>query len=883
MQQKYYTTSTSDAINDLETHIEIGLSSSIAEKRLKVNGPNLLTEELNTPIWKRILAQFKDFLVIILIIAAIISIVVGREWIDGLIIIAILIINVIISISQENKADNALKKLKEMTAPRAKVLRDGSIIEVESHNLVVGDIVIIEAGDYIPADLRLIESINLQIEEASLTGESTSTTKNADNILGLDAPIGDRDNSAYMGTIVTVGRGRGVVTASGMNTEMGNIATMLNAVATPRTPLQIKLDVMAKKLGIVLIIICAVIFIVGLINGMRLTEIFIVSVSLAVAAIPEGIAIVTTMILAIGVSRMVKSNVIIKRMSAVEALGSTTVICSDKTGTLTQNKMTVVRVCDLFNCYPVTGTGYIAEGKVENEGLEISQNINEIAKIASLCNDALYDKSQSSIIGDPTEAALLVFSEKVNLDHILFRQQNPRILELPFDSDRKLMSTFNVVGSKIVMNTKGAPDEIIKRATKYLHKGEIHPFTADLKEKLIKKNESYALEALRILGFAYREFVNKESVEEEEQDLIFVGLVAMIDPPRKEAKLAIKECHDAGITIKMITGDHKITAKEIGIQLGIVSEKDEAIEGLEINNLSDAELKEKVKTVNIFARVSPAHKVRIVEAIKNNNEIVAMTGDGVNDAPSLKKADIGIAMGITGTDVSKEASDLILTDDNFVSIVHAIEQGRMIYQNIQKVIAYLLSANIGEILIVLIALLLRFPVPLIATQLLFVNLLTDALPAFALGMEENVTGLMKNPPRDPNESLINKPMRNMIVYKSILLTIAVLSSFYYGWQTYSEGVGITFAFFTLVASELLLTYPSRSFNFTRPTKSMLTNKMLNRSIAISFIILLAVIYVPQLANIFHVQSLSISQFFIAFGFSMIPVVGSEISKLIFKT
>ncbi|MCL2560611.1 MAG: HAD-IC family P-type ATPase [Turicibacter sp.] len=739
MNKGFFTASIDQTVSELDSSLESGLLTEQATARFEQNGPNVLAEAPRKPWIYKVLAQFKDFLVIILIIAAVISIVVGGEIVDGAIIIAILVVNVIISLVQESKADNALKELKNMSAPKAKVLRGGDIQQLDSHELVLGDVVMLDAGDYVPADLRIVESINLRIDEAALTGESVPTEKQAEIVLQDDTPLGDQKNSAFMGTVVNYGRGKGIVCATGMETEMGKIATILNAVEEQATPLQVKLDGMAKKLGVVLVAACAIIFGIGLLYDMDLIEIFMVSVSLAVAAVPEGIAIVTTMILAMGVHRMVKSNVIVKRMSAVETLGSTTVICSDKTGTLTQNKMTVVKAFDVDHVYEVTGTGYSSTGEVVAD-VPLTANIAKMAEIAALCNDALYEVDEGKVIGDPTEAAMLVFCEKSGLAHKAHQVAHERLREIPFDSDRKLMSTYNVVDEHIVMNTKGAPDEIIRRATKYFDNGQVLPMTDEIRGKLLAQNEEFAKAALRVLGFAYKEYASEAKIDEVEQELIYVGMMCMIDPPREEAKDAIASCHRAGINVKMITGDHKITASVIGQQLGIVKDTSEALEGVEINALSDDELREKVKTVNVFARVSPEHKVRIVQAIQANDHIVAMTGDGVNDAPSLKQADIGIAMGITGTDVSKEAADMILTDDNFVSIVAAVEQGRTIYNNIRKVIGYLLSANIGEILIMLLAIMFRWPVPLVATQLLFVNLLTNAFPAFALGMEERKTG-----------------------------------------------------------------------------------------------------------------------------------------------
>jgi len=815
-----------------------GLSYDQVATLLAQHGPNRLAEAKKTSWLVKILAQFKDFLVIILIIAAVISITIGGDWLDGIIIISILIVNVIIGLVQEHKADNALRELKAMSAPRAKVLRGGMVEKIDSAGIVPGDIVILEPGDYIPADLLITESINLRVDESMLTGESLPVDKTANG-----------ENSGFMGTIVSYGRGRGIVTFTGMNTEMGKIATILNQVEDAATPLQIKLDAMAKRLGILLVAVCAVIFAIGFMYQMPLMEMFMVSVSLAVAAVPEGVAIVTTMILAIGVHRMVRANVIVKKMRAVETLGSTTVICSDKTGTLTQNKMTVV--------------------KVSSEA-----NAHKIAEIGTLCNDAML--SDNKIIGDPTECAILAFAQARSQARSLSFAA-PRIAEIPFDSDRKLMSTYNNVDDSIMMYTKGAPDEVLRRCTHYLDNGRTLPLTDEIKHKLAAQNDEFAGDALRVLGFAYRETDGK--IDNTEENLIFAGMLGMIDPPREEAADAVARCHKAGINVKMITGDHMITATAIARQLGIADDQSGALQGTQINDLTDDELAGMVQSVNVFARVSPEHKVRIVTAIKKNGNIVAMTGDGVNDAPSLKHADIGIAMGITGTDVSKEAADMILADDNFVSIVGAVEQGRTIYNNIRKVVGYLLSANIGEILIILLAIVFGLPVPLVPTQLLFVNLLTDAFPAFALGMEGKEPGTMDRAPRNPKEPIINSIMRKTVTYKCIFLSIGVLSVFVWGLHFYDQATAVTLAFFTLVASELLVTYAARTERFIGLRRELFANRFLNRSVLISFIILFAAVYVPGLNPVFHTVQLSMPQLAAAFGFSLIPIIGAETSKL----
>jgi len=871
---EFHAKNINETLRYLESNPEKGLSTTQAQRRLNENGPNRLASGKKQPLLIRILAQFKDFLVIILIIAALISVIAGDGLKDAILIVGILLVNVVISITQENRADNALAELKNMSSPKAKVKRDGHIEKIDSTKVVIGDIVNFEAGDYIPADIRIIESANLNIDESALTGESVPVTKNASIILDKNASLGDRINLASMGTVVTYGRGVGVVYATGMSTEMGKIATVLSETHETATPLQGKLNAMAKTLGIICIITCALIFGIGFLYGMDLVEMFMVSVSLAVAAVPEGVAIVATVILAIGVQKMVKSNVIVKRLRAVETLGSTTVICSDKTGTLTQNKMTVVKVFDTNNIYDVTGTGYNSAGEVIAAEREISMNIRRMSEIAVLCNDAIYDQGAAKIIGDPTEGAMLVFAAKMGISKDMLSANQTRIQEIPFDSDRKLMSTINEKDGKMIMNTKGAPDAVLKHSSYVYLDGEVTPMTDEIRQHLTHQNEQFAKEALRVLAFAYKEWG-----QGQEENLIYVGMMCMIDPPREEAKTAIVECHSAGINVKMITGDHKTTAAAIATHLGIITEAGETLDGIDLDNLSEKDLAKKVETVNVFARVSPEHKVRIITALKENGNIAAMTGDGVNDAPSLKKADIGIAMGITGTDVSKEAADMILTDDNFVSIVGAVEQGRTIYGNIRKVTGYLLSCNIGEILIIFFAILFGLPVPLVATQLLFVNLLTDALPAFALGMEGKEPDVMKKPPRNPKEPIINKSMRGTVAFRAVLLCIGCLGVFLYGYHFYDYVTAISMCFFTLVAGELLMSFSAKreGFNIRR---GLFNNRFLNISIGVSLGILVAVMYVPFLSDLFTVVPLGLSQFAICLAFVLVPVVGGEVIKFL---
>ncbi|MCL2717664.1 MAG: cation-translocating P-type ATPase [Lachnospiraceae bacterium] len=889
MKTNFYTKTITETLNELNSDINCGLTESEAGKRLAENGPNRLLSQKKKSLLLRILAQFKDFLVIILIIAAIISVIAGDGLKDAIIIVGILIINMIIGITQENKADDALKELKNMSSPKAKVKRDGQVKKIDSDGVVAGDIIILDAGDYIPADLRVIESLNLKIDEAALTGESKPVAKDANIVLKEDASLGDRINLASMGTVVTYGRGVGIVCATGMDTEMGKIAAFLSETDEASTPLQDKLNAMAKSLGIICIFTCALVFGIGFLYNFLgfgdhrdIVEMLMVSVSLAVAAVPEGVAIVATVILALGVQKMVKANAIIKKLRAVETLGSTTVICSDKTGTMTQNKMTVVKVFDTENIYDVTGTGYSSEGQVVVNGKPLTQNITLMSEIAILCNDSIYDELNATIIGDPTEASMLVFGAKLDKYKDDLNDKYKRIQEIPFDSERKLMSTFNLKDGKVIMHTKGAPDGIISRSASVYQNGEVVPLTDEIKQKLIKQNELFAANALRVLAFAYKEYENEAAIDNVEENLIYVGMMCMIDPPREEVKVSIEQCHNAGINVKMITGDHKITASAIAESLNLMKHGEEVLDGNDLNNLTNEQLRDKVKTVNIFARVSPEHKVRIVTAIKENNNIVAMTGDGVNDAPSLKKADIGIAMGITGTDVSKEAADMILTDDNFVSITGAVEQGRTIYGNIRKVTGYLLACNIGEILIILLGIIFGLPIPLVATQLLFVNLLTDAFPAFALGMEGKEPGVMDKKPRNPSERIINKSMRGSVAFRAVFLSIGTLASFLYGLYFYDYAVAITMCFYTLVASELLVSYVSRTDAYIGFNRRLFANRFLNISMGLSLLVLIAVIYIPLLGDMFTTVPLSASQFIIGSIFILVPLVGSEFSKHLFK-
>jgi len=890
----YYDETAAQSALLLQTDPQKGLSTAEAAARLQKHGPNRLEGGKEKSILAMALDQLKDFLVIILMIAAVVSIGLG-EVLDGVIILSIVVLNTCLGVYQENKASNALNALKEMASPLAKVLRDGTVVEVASGDVVPGDVVILDAGDYVPADVRLLDTINLKIDEAALTGESVPVEKDFEAILDESASLGDRINCGYMGTVVTYGRGRGLVTHTGMNTQMGHIAGMLNQSPEEATPLQKKLDSLGKLLGLVCLGVCAVIFVLGLIRGMEFFDIFMTAVALAVAAIPEGLTVVVTVVLAMGMQRMVKVNAIIKRLSAVETLGSTTVICSDKTGTLTQNKMTIEKLWYDGQLYNVSGSGYSRSGGIMAEGGGPGgDELRRLVECAVLCNDASYNPEKETIVGDPTEGAMVVLAHKVGMEKTAWDAKYPRLQEIPFDSSRKLMSTFHQMEHGIVMYTKGAPDELLRRCTHMETEQGVVELDDARREAILATNTALAQSALRVIGAAIKQEERVHADFDEEYGLTFLGLMGMIDPPREEARAAIDICKQAGIQVKMITGDHKITASAIGEKLGILMQSG-AIEGREINEMTDQQLREAVKTTNVFARVSPEHKVRLVDAVRQNGDIAAMTGDGVNDAPSLKRADIGIAMGITGTDVSKEAADMILTDDNFASIVSAVSEGRTIYANIRKVVGFLLSCNIGEILVIFFAMLFKLPVPLAATQLLAINLITDAFPAFALGMEKAEAGVMNKPPRAPSEPIVNGQMTISVAIQSVFLAIGALASFLYGYMAqapiatifsapdaHAVAEAMTCCFFTLVLGELMRAYSARSETTSIFKMRLFENSYLNKCVLASLAFLMAAIYVPFMQPVFKTVAMPINELLFAIVFAFLPVVGGELAKLIRK-
>lgn len=863
-----------------------GLTNKEAENLLNIHGENKLVEKNKRTLFNMIIDQFKDFTIILLLIAAVLSMFLG-EILDGSVIIGIVIINAFLGTYQERKASNALAALQSMSAPKAKVIRNGELVSLDSSKIVLGDLILLEAGDYVPADMKLIESVNLKVDESALTGESVAVLKdinkeNFKNSSKKDSKI----NKVFSGTIVTYGRGKAIVEKIGMNTEIGNIAKMLNESEDTETPLQEKLSKFGKMLGMVCVLVGVLIIILGLIRKEDIFIIFMTAVSLAVAAIPEGLPAVVTTVLALGMQRMVKRNAIVKKLSAVETLGSTTTICSDKTGTLTQNKMMVTKIFANNKEYNVSGIGYNFDGKIEATKQQI-QNIKLLLLDALLCNDSVIKEGEC--IGDPTEGALVTLAEKAGLSQIKFREQYLRIKEYPFDSERKMMSTMHKVDDKVITFTKGALDNLLDKCKYILIDGEEEILSENKKNEILNLNNKYASEALRVIGYAKRDNTNEEKEEINEEELTFLGFTGMIDPPREESKIAIEKCKKAGIRTVMITGDHIITGSAIAKKLGIINSEEEAIEGFKIENMTEEELVEVAKDTNVFARVSPEHKVRIVRAIQKSGNIVAMTGDGVNDAPALKNADIGVAMGITGTDVSKEAADMILTDDNFSSIVNAVEEGRIIYSNIRKFVGFLLSCNIGEILIILVSMIANWGIPLVPIQLLWVNLITDSFPAFALGMEKGEKNIMRNLPRAKDEPIVDKKMRLSIIFQSIGLTISVLIAYRLGYYLGIKGavndawiLARTFAFSTLILGEMLRAFSARREDEFLWKYKIFSNKFLNISVIIAVLLLVTVLYLPGLQVIFKTSALSMGQIAIVLGLSIIPLMFGEISKKIVK-
>ncbi len=867
----WYKKSKNEILQELDVDEKNGLSSTEALRRLEKYGKNKLETKKKKTLFKQFLSQLKDVMIYILIIAAIISAFLG-EISDALIILLVIIINAVIGVIQESKAEKALDALKELSTPKALVKRDGSLKEILSEDIVPGDIVIIDAGRYIPGDLRLIDTANLKIEESAFTGESVPSEKDASFLPDKEIPIGDQNNMAFMSTLATYGRGVGVIVGTGMNTEIGKIAKMIEQEENDETPLQKKLSELGKILGFLAVGICILIFIISFFQGRDLLEMFLTSISLAVAAIPEGLPAIVAIVLALGVQRMVKKNAIIRKLPAVETLGSVSIICSDKTGTLTQNKMTVTTV--------YTNDSYIKES-------EFNLNDNESKLLVDcmvLCNDATY--SEKSQTGDPTEIALLEYPFKLNILKEKLEKEFKRIDEIPFDSDRKLMTTVNLVDDKKArVFTKGALDSILSICNKISINGKLLDFTKEYKAKVLENSNIMSDKALRVLAFAYKD-ISKENIvlDSLEKDLVFIGMVGMIDPPRLEVKDSIKLCKSAGITPVMITGDHKNTAFAIANELGIAEDISQAITGHEIDKFKEEEFNEKIINYRVFARVSPEHKVKIVKAFKSHGNIVSMTGDGVNDAPSLKAADIGVAMGITGTDVSKGASDMILTDDNFSTIVSAVEEGRKIYLNIKKSIVFLLSCNLGEILTLFTAILLNWNSPLQPIHILWVNLITDSFPALALGVDKTKEDVMNNPPRNPKESIFIKSDKIQLIINGVLIGGITLFAFKLGERLYADSLihAQTMAFVVLSVSQLFLSLSLRSNTKSAFSLGLFSNKYLVYSILLGIFLQVIIISISFIANIFKVTPLLLYDWIVVILVSLIPFAINEILKLFRK-
>ena len=883
-----YQGSREELLEKIKSNPKTGLSSSEAQARLEKYGPNKIESSNKKSMLEKIKEQILDPMVILLIVASIISAFTGDK-IEAIIIIAIVIINAIMSIYQEGQAEDSVAALQKMSSPEATVVRDGKRGKVKAEDLVPGDIVILETGDIIPADIRLLDSRNLQIDESSLTGESVAVEKDAQAVYDTEVGIGDRSNSAFSSSIVTYGHGEGVITATGHDTEIGHIATSLDSVEDKETPLQRQLKELSKKLAILVIIVCILVFVVGYFrSNMTWLENFMVAVSLAVAAIPEGLTAVVTIVLSIGMNRMVERKAIVKNLVSVETLGSTTAICSDKTGTLTQNEMTITKVFTDFKEFDVAGSGYTPEGDITLEGETIADHdqIKLLMTVASLSNDAnlIERNGLYEITGDPTEGAMLTLAEKWGIVQEDLNEAHPRIDEIPFDSDRKMMTTFHEMDGTYYAMTKGAPDIMINNSSKIMIDGKLEDFTEDMKRQVLEENTKLAKQALRVMAYAFKPYETLEgeelTTENIEREMVFVGLTGMIDPPRPEAKAAVAECHASGIDVIMITGDYFETALAIAKELGIAEHEDQAMQGSDLNNKSEEEIREIVKTKRIFARVSPQNKVQLVNALQANGNIVAMTGDGVNDAPAIKNADIGISMGITGTDVAKDTADMILVDDNFATIVNAVEEGRVIFSNIKKFVSFLLSCNIAEVAIVFLSILFGLPSPLTPIQLLWLNLVTDAFPALALGVEPAEADIMERPPRDPSESILSGETGKNVILQSIAITISVLAAYIIGlnyiFPNNIEGAH-TMVFATLITSELLRAFSVRSEKYTLKELGWFSNKNLLKANLLSFALLLLVMYVPPLRILFELQFIS-WEWLIIIPLSFLPLIIGEIRK-----
>lgn len=863
METPWYQQSVEEALAVQGVDAAVGLEQGQAARRRAEHGDNVLKQGKKRTVWRMLLDQFKDFMVLVLIAAGVISGLLG-EVTDAVIILVVVVLNAVLGMVQENRAEQSLEALKRMSSPHAKVLRGGSVQRVEAAALVPGDIIELEAGDCVPADLRLIEVYGLQVQESALTGESQPVEKIVQPIDG-ECQLGDRRNMAYSSSMVTYGRARGVVVGTGMGTEIGHIAGMMQGEEGVKTPLQNRLDGMSKTLGWACLGISALVMLTGLLYRHEFIEMFMRAVSLAVAAIPEGLPATVTVVLAIGVQRMSKKHAIIRRLPAVETLGSATVICSDKTGTLTLNRMTVTHIAAPF--------AVVEAGQAMHQpGCVL------MTTAAVLCNDAkaVEAEGRTEWLGDPTETALLDFGGKLGYERPRLEARMPRVDEVPFDSDRKRMTTIHREGGELHSYCKGAIDELLPRCT-LIYDGAVRPMTPEDCDRILTTASSMAESALRVLGFATANVTTlsespiSDKIEAYENGLMFVGMVGMIDPARPEVKLAVEKCRQAGIKPVMITGDHQVTASAIARELGIQGEGDRVMTGTELEMLDEDALRAVVREVAVYARVSPEHKLRIVRAWQSWGDVVAMTGDGVNDAPALKRADIGVAMGITGTEVTKEAAAMILTDDNFTTIVSAVEEGRTIYSNILKAIQLLLGCNIGEVLVIFLATLLNWEAPLLPIHLLWVNLVTDSMPALALGMEAAHPDTMRKPPQDPKAPLFSKALLLRLGYQGLMIGGLTLAAFAIGLAQGGVAVGQTMGFSVLAFAQLVQTLNVRSDHLSLCKLGVFSNKWLTGTLAATLVLQLLILLVPPLRDLFKLASLSIAQWLTVAGLSVLPL------------
>ncbi len=957
LEQAWHALEVEAVLRDLRVHDD-GLTSEEASDRLGRYGHNELEEQKRAGFWSSLWEQLNNFVVILLIVASAVSALLG-EWVDASAILSIVVLNTVLGIIQEQRAEEALAALKRLAAPEAHVLREGRRSTIPARNLVPGDIVFLEAGNYVPADIRLLEAVNLRVEEASLTGESLPVHKNAATVLDRDVPLGDRKNTAFMGTLVSYGRGRGVVTSTGMRTQLGLIARMLQSVEEEETPLQRRLDQLGRTLSISALVLVAVVFVVALLNNTdirglfstplsyltgnvkEITDVFLIAVSLAIAAVPEGLPAVVTISLALGMHEMIRRHALIRRLASVETLGSATVICSDKTGTLTQNEMTVTHLWADAELIDISGTGYAPRGEFLMQGKPIDMFDHPAARtvlwLGVLNNDAEVEEIREEgaepsyrIVGDPTEGALLVAAAKAGAYVVEVKQSYPRENEVPFDSERKRMITIHDVknpkpedGSPFqdeklrnwdVIAVKGAPDVVLQLCTRYQDCGDHpQPLTPEKRAEILAANDAMTSEALRVLGLAYRverdvpdnlDAIRPESLEKE---LIFAGLVGMIDPPREEVKPALEKARRAGMRTVMITGDYPNTARAIADSIGLLQRGRKVATGVELDLMSDADLKNEIEQTDVFARVSPEHKLRIVDALQANHEVVAMTGDGVNDAPAIKRADIGVAMGISGTDVAKGTADMVLTDDNYASIVAAVEQGRIIYSNIRKFVFFLLSSNVAEIMVIFLATLAGLPTPLTAIQLLWLNLITDGAPALALAMEKGDPDIMLRKPRAKSEPIINGTMQLGIVIQTIMQTAAVLFAFgvgllwhlqagsvlppganpiafllQYNWRGLDVQTAETMAFITLSLCELFRANTVRSEFASLFRIGPFSNRYMLLAVGVSILLLLLVCTIPPLQMVFNTHFMSPREWGVVLGLSIIPAISEEITKFFLR-